>query len=864
MEQRYLEIFEKVDKDELIAFLKSLTKEQRKQLYPLAKKEELKSRRSSEYSEVNYARRRMHVISAFALFNLADFKRSWLFPEIVEMNQILDRFCPEWFSEYINSSVNQQFIYVDYDCMMDWVKRGFLHPSDELIVSALVSAKDLMKYPETLNEHIWLLFQYSSSIYWYDNNKQNFFIGSFTYQSSMGVVDRQRLISESFLALTRNFDKNQSSWYIGLLKELNMSKEELVGYQDYAFQALSSPHSHVINAILNFLKDIDFDVDSFISYMPQLFASEVKSVLKTSLAIVSKIAAKNKDRQEEIALATVAIFLTKDEEIQTKAAKLIVKCTLPTEQMKAALEPYTETILVSAKSILKDYLQTESPGFMVEEQCEITDVDDKIPEIESFEDFIYMTSQALSNMDSYMLDLIPDAMVRFAGHINEQTVVQFEPVYRQAFRIVHPISVLFLEFYDYLIEKYPEATRRLQKIREDRGTGWGFNQIKQMMTHLSLSPFISIYRHAIEMIKSAQNLPILSTPTSTRGLIDAVTLAGRLKCYQDSGVEPCNMDLQLAIQKCSMENIDEACTLAETELMGEYKSLILFHLKGQKPDNVIHKNWWLSSAITKRTSCELFMTDSSKKIPEVFISGNFEWRVKSGTFKSSFGDFVMDSNSLKVEIPFHTLAQSDKELFYEFFFFKDTYDVWVYFIPWLIGHFPHNHDFILSRFVQTIFYSSDYVKAKGVIPVLSTVHLLGRPFSTMDNMLLACCLTCSDKTVRGYAIEVLFSNLPDLQETAKNIGILCDAEWTSLTRFTDLIMSNTGISESNNRKLEKMLVTIILRLKKPVKNTKKLLEIYKELLGQNRSRMDDALATKFEEWKTAGNLKKVIGDIKNM
>ena len=67
----------------------------------------------------------------------------------------------------------------------------------------------------------------------------------------------------------------------------------------------------------------------------------------------------------------------------------------------------------------------------------------------------------------------------------------------------------------------------------------------------------------------------------------------------------------------------------------------------------------------------------------------------------------------------------------------------------------------------------------------------------------------------------------------------------------------------NNRELELLLTSLIAELpEQPVKELKKLLEIYSELLSVNNSRVtDERILQLLEIWKNTANLKKVIVSI---
>ena len=72
-----------------------------------------------------------------------------------------------------------------------------------------------------------------------------------------------------------------------------------------------------------------------------------------------------------------------------------------------------------------------------------------------------------------------------------------------------------------------------------------------------------------------------------------------------------------------------------------------------------------------------------------------------------------------------------------------------------------------------------------------------------------------------------------------------------------------NVSPLHNRELEKLIVAMLAGLpEKPVKDLKKLLEIYAELLSINHSKAEDEhVLHLLDVWKGIPNLKKVVANI---
>ena len=76
--------------------------------------------------------------------------------------------------------------------------------------------------------------------------------------------------------------------------------------------------------------------------------------------------------------------------------------------------------------------------------------------------------------------------------------------------------------------------------------------------------------------------------------------------------------------------------------------------------------------------------------------------------------------------------------------------------------------------------------------------------------------------------------------------------------------TDDDVSPLHNRELEKLLTAMLAELpEKPVKDLKKLLEIYAEILSINNTKVkDERVLHLLDVWKGVANLKKAVMNIK--
>ncbi|MCI5056524.1 MAG: DUF6493 family protein, partial [Flavobacteriales bacterium] len=295
-------------------------------------------------------------VASFVSQNLKDFKRdecaSILSGE--EFFEILEWYRPVWLSTYLNEELSREYLpyYLGYGKLMKlknmldislepggWARAlvSYIFPEHgQKFRDKKVNWKRLLNFPETLDEHIWYLFQYETDIHWTDQYGQvsadNNRPGTSWSQCiadaiQNGKLDRMAILKESVLASNRNFNKNLSGWFINMFEALQPSKEELLEIQEELFSIFSAPHSKPINSILKLIKGIvqekEFDTASFLENASLLLNSEVKVTVKTTLTVIETIA--KREINSDLLVVTCEALANKDEAIQKKAAKLIVK-----------------------------------------------------------------------------------------------------------------------------------------------------------------------------------------------------------------------------------------------------------------------------------------------------------------------------------------------------------------------------------------------------------------------------------------------------------------------------------------------------------------------------------------------------------
>ncbi|PWN62197.1 DUF6493 family protein [Chryseobacterium oncorhynchi] len=891
MKERLYEILNEEKIHEIIPFLKQLSVEEKKTLVPTIKK------MGREISKIVMTKNSYHTagsVNQHSIIDIASFvcmdqknfgKNYWsLFRNIEQTEQILEWGCPDWFSDFINDSIDAEFTAFNYQHILGWTERGYVQPKPELLGHHLSNYPSNLDYhPETLSTHFWYLCEYPSKSLPF--RKEWFPLVQKLITEKK--IERKRFLKECLLASNRNFNKNVTGWFMDAFTALKPTEEELVELQDELLAGLTSAQSKAVNTILTHLKKLvelpAFKSDEFSHYLPNLLSSEIKTVVISGLALTEKIFQHKKLDPEMLGIALSTAFVSKDDGIQSKAAKIILKYIPASENIKEALSHYSDNILSNVRPVLAKYIEDKQQELdaIASERILLTAKENKIKELESFEDLMFFLPLAIEDPYSYHCDIALDGLMRFANETNAESVKLIEPVFLKACKTIARWEVPYLNvllcnlIINYglsLLEKYPIQLKNLEKIYHKTCEDEASREIYSNY-HKKLGPiekvgtkdpvtkaFKEMAVYISQKIKSGENIPLLFTVTHTPCWISPVSLVERLETYQNKNIEPNHLDMQLALQRCALDNPAEALKLVETKLKGEYKELLLFFFgKNEKPKGeLIHPSWWMTAGITRspETVFEEFSSFGYDDIPMEFLSGAYQWKTIDSKKNSYY------PVELNIVIPKYHLEKRKEPLFLEFFIAeqKELSE-----IPAMMWCFPNTPANTLAKVIRNcLFYSgiAEVYERNLVLNTAQAFYQIKRPLDDMGYLFLGTIFLDGDKTIRGTAAEIWLEHVShqmiDNAQLGKVIGLHEKLEWAPVKRLTDLIQHHMlNVSKNHNVALEELISGILLQMENPVTNLKKLLEVYHEVLALNQSEAKGNIIEKLNSWKENSSLKKI-------
>lgn len=319
---------EKGNVNEVIAYLKRLTINERRSVVP-----ELEKRRYNNYKwnfENNpfiLERQKVLEVAFFICMDkthIQNYPRYEL-PDNDVIDDILEWYTPPWFSDYFN-----KIKFLPYNYLMKWRNEGYLKPEKELIAKSLPSAvwikepykikgyfsiEMLDKYPETLKKHIWYLFEYETNIVIYDKSsgfenpkEEKIWTNALKKYIDEGRIKRSVVLKKSLLAISNCSNKELLKWFAVLFITLKPSKQEIFSCS---------------KELLNI-----FSYNSMAEELLELLYNEV-----------------------------VVLLFNNDKSVQYNAAYIINKFgDSNSPRIREALNPYVNTIPSSVKSLLSAWL----------------------------------------------------------------------------------------------------------------------------------------------------------------------------------------------------------------------------------------------------------------------------------------------------------------------------------------------------------------------------------------------------------------------------------------------------------------------------------------------------------------------------
>ena len=859
--------------------------------------------------------RAMLSIALFVCANEQEYHQSThLISSIVFEKDILSWYCPSWFSDYM---IERTWMEFTYKHILRYTQQGCLKPTKRFIVDKItdeINENFDAILPLLLEEHIEYMFEESSDINAYHSwDDYPDWLEVFVQLIENNNISRKKVLSLSVGTVNKGFTTPLTSFFFNLLLHLKPENNEILHLQDSLLSVLETTFTKAINVSLKLLKSVckdqNFNVELFIDKISILLAWDIKNIRNTTLMMIDNLIKLHPAKKDELALLSLSTLIHPDSPLQVKTIKLLAKHKLlDTQEITDEVALYYDGLFSDAKALLPQRVEEST---MVEDDVCVVEPSlisdsNEIEKYESFDEILFFISQAFENSEAYHFDLYLALLPKLNSMLTEENVSKLQPIFHKASlieipasferrsvgKVVYFIANSFVRYSLLIPKRFPSQREFMESFKSPKKV-----KIEKLDSNFKeiivKKRFYSIYQRLIAYtdIQLASNsvIPLLSTPTHKPCWIDARVLIEQLAYYQDNNLEINQDDFQIALNRVVID--PQVTDLIENTLRDEVKDIMLylFEVAIWDINKVSNPSLWIMALL--RRDEEVALKSFVKKYEEVeqlyYPYVVPKWRYESKQYyykeynhrmqqhrniKDTYRGIVMQKEVLgevqKVE-NIYNIIDMVKE--HQYFNMVD--------IDKFLLLSPFNLDAMLTVILKMNIRDSHYQSWKIDDNSMELEHI-NFLFPSLFNLWQKDCQNCylylalaiciKDTTIRNLASELWIKTVGEgtinHQLLGETLGKLQHAEYAPLKRFTDLIIANMlGISSLHNKSLAELLSAMISQMNdEPIKGTKKLLEIYLEVLSLTEQKPSSGVLEKLGVWGEVKSLSVIVKKIEKV
>ena len=247
----------------------------------------------------------------------------------------------------------------------------------------------------------------------------------------------------------------------------------------------SKPITTALKLIKKIVKDDRFDHKAFLEHSTQLLSSGTKTIVRGTLMVLDQIAKSKTALRTDICRKACNTFIHQDEAMQLRAAKLIVRYgDKNDEDITTELAMYANGLLYNAKALLADFVESkeEVDDNDVSATLQVTSKladSNRIPEIKSYDDLVFLASQALDGNEPWHFDWLPASLLKFQPEMTTEQVEKLEPAFQRVYKMLYNggnarmglldnmMAHFLYEYVHILMKRFPKASS-LYKLKTDQ------------------------------------------------------------------------------------------------------------------------------------------------------------------------------------------------------------------------------------------------------------------------------------------------------------------------------------------------------------------------------------------------------------
>ncbi|MBD2705641.1 WGR domain-containing protein [Spirosoma sp. BT702] len=709
-----------------------------------------------------------------------------------------------------------------------------------------------------------------------------------------GKIDRLWFLERCLSVQTKDWNINLRTFFRKQFETANPTTAELLALQPALLPLLAAQHPHVVNWSIGLIKtssnDPDFQTDEFLEWVAAvMMRADCKTGLKTLLSLLERTAKTGPQYRPTICIRLADVFAVNDLPLQTKAAQLLTIYGDPSDpDLQSALQTYAGQMLGNVSIDLQTFLtKTDTtfadaadssatyqyvPGKPVERLV----MDQAVTLPDTWNDFLFLIGQFIGSNDPLDCEILMNALIlppaNMPADFQEQLKVYHKKLTKTYFQsqVKQQTSMFLLHWLH---------------------GGMGQFTLSAHTTVQTLDLQFNRLQHVRQKWKAGSTLPLLSFPTHAPHWIAPKTLVERLLAYQQAGEAIVPLDLAIAIARMPREETAEAITLCN-ELTPPLASLMRYSLGASPERDVPHK-----TALDKLRA--LFQPKTNLSDQQIL------WAVAARTVEpeAEFSDFDQThfADLPNVAKPFTQTIQiterwhewrnyqtkqmerspSWRELTITFPKLPDTLrpvllysndlserqnSSWAYHsldsvdVAYWNSLLPQQPESLFTVVAKYGSLSSE--TSPAVAPALACMLQPGFRIRTMSMLVLATGLLAKKRETGTLAAEVLIHHFGeqtlDAVQLGDRLGWLLADNYAPLQRLADALNLVRDVSPLHNQALLLLLDALFARLAEAAelpKNTKKLLELYIDLLVKRQATPPAETVTTLKMWQQIASLK---------
>jgi hypothetical protein len=791
---------------------------------------------------------------------------SWYFPKWICTNV--------WLPEYY---------YVMQKCME---KYNHIFSPTQIAEGIARSGEDtiLNIKPSLLDEHFWYLFQYETDVHYLNRSYYcTNWIETLKTLVKEKKISKNKLLQHILYTPSMGHSISWTNFFFDLIIALTPTTDELLCVQKELFSVLEYTYTKPINVILKLIKQIHkakkFDIESFIEKIPFLLASETKSIRNATVTIIDSLFKLYSEYKEMLGSHLIQTFIHQDNSLQVKVAKIFVKHKL-TEipSIIDALSSYYEDLFQEAQSILPTPNNIVINEPVALETTKRTPVNDEniMPQYQSFDELLFFFSQVFEGNNPYDFDLFIALLPKLHLFLNASNASKVEPIFQQAdkhlkrsinnmkseisFTMAQAMLYYGATYLKHIPQLHQKVSRYYLSFADEEKKAveqypWYTSRLIDFFDIPPSASIFNIHRDLIatmlrEIEKGDVTLSIF-LPTHTPCWIDGKALIDRVSEQMNLAYQINPIEFQIAFSRAVFENTCQTDTLS-----GEIKKIFDYYCNDAslKVENIEEPALWIAPILRKNHThdLELFAKELQKEHHDISFSDIFNGTITHRDSKNT--TFTSHSVQLLRTLNFYTIFHHNRLRSNFTGEFIDQTTI-LYLTP------------LLPNFMLETIYKTPSVKFEPFMPSLFEIW---NDFGDNAYLFIARTLTDENKVTRQFSSELWIKSVSEGTMNHKllgeTLGKLEHNEYTPLKRFTDLIISNMlNISSLHNQALHELLSYMIPNMNdEPIKGTKKLLEIYLEILSLTKLSVPYETLEKLTVWQETKSLSSIIKKVKKI